>query len=49
MITLTYTITMGILCLISWGLCGYIWYEYRKWERKQANTRLELSNYKVFC
>jgi hypothetical protein len=34
MITLTYTITMGILCLISWGICGYIWYLYEQRERE---------------
>lgn len=35
MITLTYLITMGILCLVSWGISGYIWYSYKKWEREQ--------------
>ncbi len=49
MITITYLITMGILCLIGWGTALFIFLAHRNWEREQANARLEISKYKVFC
>lgn len=47
--TITYLITMAILCLASWGIAGYIWYSHKKWELEQANSRLDIRAYRVFC
>lgn len=52
MITIEYIITMGILCLISWGFALYIYFSYKNSEKKEEITLYkfkDLQNYKVFC